>query len=551
MTARRNQTVGRQWRGLRKLAVGFVVGLALVLPACVRSSPVARALSMARRHAQAMKDPGQKLALLTAIGVEWMAIDPRRSTAILHEAKESATRRKDIGDRARVAAIARCAVTLSRIEPQQATSILLDALRQIEHIDNTSIDRFNLLAALASYDVDEALKAANHLPSDQRKTAFGEMGRRIAATDFTRGKTLMAAALGGRSPLVDEADSLWAELAIAAARDHPTEVLRLSKQKIAHNATRTRVLWAVLEALAPTEWTRAETAIREEPEPTVRCWGYIVLAHESRGRQRLVAIERARQVIGSERVSEANRFSLVTRQCLLAVMAADPDVAQRHLLAAEKASGNPPGSPELGLLLAAASYTDPGKVMDICGELIRRTDDADSASAARWVVALTAKHAARVDNVAAKLLLVDRAKSGEPLESAPAAELLAGLARSTLRVGPRASAEWLVQQAHEALRAQQRTDENQSKHAQDPRALWQSMAAVAVATAEFGDGEEAMRIAASISDPAVAASTCLEIARALGRPAVDTWDPFDAVHRVAVQLQGVLLRPADPVPLAP
>lgn len=552
---------------------------------CARKPPRLVALVRARDAAEATNNPTYRLSLLTGVGVEWLRLDRREGGAILRDVLEMA-QRADAHMDARADAVERSAAALAEADPAHAVPILLDGWQRLDRIDPRSDARYPLLAALASRDVKRALRLANRLPGAERALALAHIARAIAGADAKRATELMASAISAPSPIASESDRWWAEVAVAAAAKDPTAAVTLAGDHVSEPRLRARVLFAAVEAVTAKDQSAARRLIAAEGRPDIQVWGWMGLAHASRGGQREAACQDAQRALRDEwaaamlpkwlpealrdlgvrvvrttmrpHISRSVRFSLVAQWSLFAALESESsskgypgpaERAARYLASAEEWTSKPPRDAELGMVMAAASYVDPAKALRIHEALLRRAP-ATHMEAAPWVALTGTAHLiARVDPAAAKRMLAREPAELRRLVS-PSTQL-ATIGERLVLIGEPKRATAMLADAQRALEAQKLDARRHRNDGARQRHLWESMRWVAIGLAEVGKPEQALRAADEIRDRGKAAETYLAIAQILGGARPKRPDRFEAVKRAAVWLDGMTEPQAPLLPWTP
>jgi hypothetical protein len=571
----------------RSRRVGALAGIAVAVAAmvlivgCAAKPPRARALIKAREAAGATTNPTYRMSLLTGVGIEWLRLDKREGRAILHDVLSTAEG-SDASANARADVVARCAIALAGADPTHAPAILLDGLRRLRRIDPQSDARYSLLAALATRDLNQAVSIAKRLPTGERSLAFAHIARALAPTDLKGATILMTDAVAAPSSPANQRDRWWADVALAAAGRNPTDAVALARNHVSEPRWAARVLFAAVEALTPHDRTAARALVAAEGQPGIQVWGWMALAHASRGEQRQAACEEARRALRDEwaaamlpkwvghdlrhlglqvvratasrtHTPETVRFSLVAQWSLFAVLESESpstgypgprEQAAHYLASAEGWMSRPPRDDELGMVMAAASYVDPLEMLRIYEELLEPASRKHM-TAARWFVLSATHHLiARLDLATARRTL---GRKPVQFRGVPSAETeLVTIAGRLIQMGePKRAAEWMAsaQRALEQRKAEAR--EYPDDEAIKSR-LWESLRWVAIGWAELGKPDEAMRAADEIRDRGKAGETYLTIAQILGGARPPKMDHFEAVRQVATWLDA-MAQPNNPV----
>jgi len=534
-----------------------------LLPGCARRSPATTALRLAQRKAAETKDADQKLVLLTRIGAELLRRNPPQGKAVLSEARQMALGKSKAGPTARLYAISQRAYGLARLDRRSAPAILSQAIEDAERvypitrwhegsggdgpiapplglIDSASRQYASVLAALAAYDPDLALRDAKRLAHERRKDALAGIADSIAGTDLPRAIRVMQAALEAPSPPLGWLE--WRKLCIAAAHRTPRDALVLARKRLPWPEEYAQVLEAAVAWLAHKDPRAAQDVIAHETDAVMRASGWLALAHVSEGKARASAVRRAGETLAHAKVTDAARSTAVTEWCLLAVMAHPPTLAKQYLDAAEAAQHAPPLPYERGMIMAAACYVDPATAMTIHHQLMVKRRTGPNRRSADTVLEFANPIVARVDVGAAEGVITeapDWARYG------PAAAQLASVAVQTLLLDGKASARQLMRAAQHELEAQERRVHDGSAAYGEESELPEAMQAVARGLAAVGDVAGAMRLAGQIRDPAAAGEAYLSIAMlAEPQPAVH-WDAYYALQSLAWPLRA-LAAPYEP-----
>lgn len=555
--------------------------IVVLLAGCARRPPRVRALIKAREAGQATTNPTFRMSLLTGVGIEWLRLDKREGRAILRDVLSEAER-SDTSAEVRADVVGQCSVALADADPSQASMILLDGLRRLRRIDPHSDARYSLLAALATRDLDQAVSVAKGLTGGERSLGLAHIAQALASTDLKRATELMSAALAAPSPIANEGDRWWTDLAVAAAEKHPTEGVALAGNRIGESRLRARVLFAAVEALAPHDRAAARALVAAEPDPGIQVWGWMALAHASRGEQRQAACEDARRALKNEwaaamipkwlphdlrhvglqvvrattsprHTPDHTRFSLVTQWSLFAVLEGESpskgypgagEQAARDLASAEGWMSTPPRDEELGAVMAAASYVDPRKALRIYGDLLKRAP-ANDFEGPPWIALVGARYLiVRIDSTAVERMLAREPAESRRLLSVPTK--LATTAGLLVQIGEPKRATEMIAAARQALDKQASDAREHRDDKVMQRGLWESMRLVAIGLAETGKYDDAIRVADGIRDRGEAGETYLTIAQIAGGERPKAMDRFEAVRQVATRFDG-MLRGADPV----
>jgi hypothetical protein len=535
----------------------------LLLTGCARKVPAATALRLAQRKAAETKDPDEKLVLLTRIGAELLRRNPPKGKAVLNEARRLALGKGKAGPTARLYAISQRAFALSARNRRAAPAILSQAVADaervypptqrregsgnegpitdlLEFVDPARSQYASLLAALAAYDPDQALRDAKRLPDEPRKDALADIAESIARTDLPRAARLMEAAVKPPSPAL--ISFKWRKLSVAAARRTPRKALALARKRLPWPEEYAEVLEVAVAWLGRRDPRTAQDVIAHETDAMMRAWGWLALAHMSEGKARASSVRRAGETLAEAKVTEAGRSTVVTEWCLLAVVAQSPTLAKQYLDAAEAAQHDPPLPYERGMIMAAACYVDPARAMKIHHQLMVKRRTGPNRRSADAVLELANPIVARVDAGAAERVIIE---APDWAMYAPAARQLVTVAVQTLAMDGKASARQLMRAAQRELQAQERRAKERSADLGDERGLPSAMQSVATGLAAVGDAAGAMRLAGQISDPAVAGRAYLNIARlAEPQPAVRS-DPYEELESLAWQLR-ILAAPYEP-----
>jgi hypothetical protein len=543
----------------------LLIVIPLLLPAgCARKVPATTALKLAQRKAAETKDADQKLVLLTRIGAELLRRDPPRGQAVLGEARQMALGKSNAGPTARLYAISQRAFALSARNRRGAPAILSQAVADaervypptrrhegsgndgpitgpLEFIEPARSQYGSLVAALAVYDPDQALRDAKRLADEPRKDALADIAEFIAGTDLPRAARLMQAALEPPSPPLSWLE--WRKLCIAAARRMPRDALALARKRLPWPEEYAQVLEAAEAWRARKDPRAAQDVIAHETDAVVRAWGWLALAHVSEGKARDSAIRRAGETLAHAKVTDAVRSMVVTEWCLLAVMARPATLAKQYLDAAKGAQHDPPLPYERGMIMAAACYVDPATAMKIHHQLMIKRRTGPNRRSADTVLEFANPIVARVDVGAAERVITE---APDWARYEPAAVHLASVAVQTLPLDGKASARQLMRAAQRELRAQQRrVQERATGYDGDQRGLPSAMQTVATSLAAVGDAASAMRLTGQIRDPAAAGEAYLSIAMlAEPQPAVRS-DPYYALESLAWRLRA-LAAPYEP-----
>lgn len=545
-----------------------VLALSLVsfLPGCARRPPAVTALTMAQRKVAETKDQDKKLVLLTDIAVALLRHDPPKGKALLSEAHRLALSNAEAGPTARVYAIAQRAFALSALDPPSATAILTQAVDDAERVYPPSRSEHtpgdspimtpgylvmsasnqydSLLAALATSDPDGAVARAGALPPEQRSPALAAIAESIARSDVDGAARLMERALESPRPTaLSPPDWLWRDLCIAGAPGQPRKAMSLAGAKLRPSRERAQVLEWVVAALTHKGRPAVEQVIAQETNPVMRAWGWLSLAHQSRGEERDSAIRRAAETLEQAKLSELDRSTAVTEWCLLAVLAHSAETAMQYLDAAESAQHIPPLDYERGMVLAAACYVDHPRAMKIHQELLAKRRDGPDRRSVNSVLTCVNHVVARVDVDTAKRTVTDAPAWAHGI--LPAAAQLAHMAIKALPVAGKDPARRLVRAAERELAAQEQRVNQDPNNYQDQSSLPRAMETVALGLAALGDASGAFRLAGRIRDPGSAGQTYMAIAGLLESKPTARMDAFEALDSLARPM-GLLSAPYEP-----